>query len=290
MVRSSNCSSFGHALELQSLFAGGVGQGGHPPVVGESAAVEDHRGDAGGLGPRGDEVAHAVGRRRRCPPASPERRLRPSRPRPACDRPSSSISWATMCLLERNTARRGRSAVPSPGDGPGRAGGGGAPACGRCGPLLGCLPGLAHDPLAGIADALALVGLGLAQLADVGGDLADLLLVDALDDDPGGATGTSKVTPSGASTLTGWREAEGQLEAPSGPWARPGSRRRRSRAPWRSPSVTPATMLATERPGEAVQGAVLALVVGTLDEQRVAVLAHGDGGGHGRGPARPGVP
>src|SRR5947209_2887983 len=47
---------------------------------------------------------------------------------------------------------------------------------------------LAHLPrhvLALVADPLALVGLGLALLADVGGDLPDLLLGGALDDDAG---------------------------------------------------------------------------------------------------------
>ena len=37
-----------------------------------------------------------------------------------------------------------------------------------------------------------------------------------------------------------------------------------------------------QRPGEAVQGAVLALVVRPLDDQDVAVLADRDGGGHPR--------
>src|SRR5690606_15971208 len=44
---------------------------------------------------------------------------------------------------------------------------------------------LAHDALAGILHALALVGLGTAILADLGGDLADLLLVDARNGDLG---------------------------------------------------------------------------------------------------------
>src|SRR5438046_852687 len=48
------------------------------------------------------------------------------------------------------------------------------------------LPGLALHVLARIAHSLALVGLGLADLADVGGDLADDLLVDPLHRDPGG--------------------------------------------------------------------------------------------------------
>src|SRR5262249_1662927 len=52
--------------------------------------------------------------------------------------------------------------------------------------LLSSLPDLAADLLAGVTHALALVRIGLAALADVRGDLADLLLVDPLDDDPGG--------------------------------------------------------------------------------------------------------
>src|SRR5215470_19191572 len=47
------------------------------------------------------------------------------------------------------------------------------------------LPDLGLDALARVAHALALVRVGLAQLADVGGDLADLLLVDALHRKPG---------------------------------------------------------------------------------------------------------
>ncbi len=45
-----------------------------------------------------------------------------------------------------------------------------------CFPLL-LLAFLAEDVLVGIFHALALVGLGLAEFADLGGDLADLLLV-----------------------------------------------------------------------------------------------------------------
>src|SRR5690349_12347427 len=46
---------------------------------------------------------------------------------------------------------------------------------------LAGLAGLAADVLAGVAHALALVGLGLASRADLCGDLADQLLVDADD-------------------------------------------------------------------------------------------------------------
>src|SRR6478735_6739898 len=47
--------------------------------------------------------------------------------------------------------------------------------------MLLLLPFLAEDVLAAIANALALVRLGLAPAADFGGELADGLLVDAAD-------------------------------------------------------------------------------------------------------------
>src|SRR5690242_405563 len=53
--------------------------------------------------------------------------------------------------------------------------------------LLPSLSDLAPHDLAGVPDALALVRLGLAQLADVRGDLADLLLVDPAHREPRGA-------------------------------------------------------------------------------------------------------
>src|SRR4029453_12000667 len=54
-------------------------------------------------------------------------------------------------------------------------------------PSLRRLAGLAQDALVGVADALALVGLGLADLADVGRHLADELLVGTLHGDPRGS-------------------------------------------------------------------------------------------------------
>src|SRR5690554_1115036 len=47
--------------------------------------------------------------------------------------------------------------------------------------ILLLLPFLAEDVLAAVLDALALVGLGLAPTADLGGELANGLLVDAAD-------------------------------------------------------------------------------------------------------------
>jgi hypothetical protein len=47
--------------ELQSAFAGGVGERGDPTVVEEAAAIEHDGGHAGGLGPLGDELADLRG-------------------------------------------------------------------------------------------------------------------------------------------------------------------------------------------------------------------------------------
>src|SRR6185437_8074383 len=55
-----------------------------------------------------------------------------------------------------------------------------------CQPSLTRLPDLAADDLTRVANALALVRVGLAQLADVGRGLADQLLVDAGDREPRG--------------------------------------------------------------------------------------------------------
>src|SRR5690606_40972363 len=54
-----------------------------------------------------------------------------------------------------------------------------------CHGLLTRLSDLAADDFTLVLDALGLVRVGLAQLADVGRDLADLLLVDALDAEAG---------------------------------------------------------------------------------------------------------
>src|SRR5713226_322317 len=110
-----------------------------------------------------------------------------------------------MCRLDRNTARRGRPVVPLTrlrtrrwrltrasavltviGRSASFSGGPRGAAPPEC-LLLPCLAGLAQDALAGVADALALVGLGLADLADVGRHLADQLLVGPPDGDAGGA-------------------------------------------------------------------------------------------------------
>src|SRR5262249_24639704 len=97
-----------------------------------------------------------------------------------------------MCRFDRNTDRRGRAAVPFTFLRTRR--------CRRSLPssfrglndidvllpavlLLRGLAGLSQHALVGVTDALALVRLRLADLADVGCDLADGLLVGAPYDD-----------------------------------------------------------------------------------------------------------
>src|SRR6476661_6991146 len=99
-----------------------------------------------------------------------------------------------MCLFDRKTARRGRAALPRTFLRT-RRWRRSLATCRFCiaacfqlsRRLLRRLAGLAQHALVGVADALALVRLGLADLADVGGHLADELLVEALHRDARGA-------------------------------------------------------------------------------------------------------
>src|SRR5690606_38824319 len=97
----------------------------------------------------------------------------------------SSTTWATMCRLDRVTTRRGRAAVPTTFLRRRRWRRARATVLPLprivSATLLTSLSGLAADDLARVAHALALVRLGLADLADVRCDLADLLLVDPAD-------------------------------------------------------------------------------------------------------------
>src|SRR5262245_45894705 len=129
-----------------------------------------------------------------------------------------------MCLLDRNTARRGRAALPRTFLRT-RRWRRSLATCRFCmvapslfSALLRRLAGLAQHALVDVADALALVGLGLADLADVGGHLADELLVEALHRDAGGA-GHLELHAVGRVDRDRVREAELQVEA-----TRPGGR------------------------------------------------------------------
>src|SRR5438128_12025165 len=91
-----------------------------------------------------------------------------------------------MCRFERNTARRGRSAVPATFFRTRRCRRIRATrlSCALTSGPLGRLAGLLPNVLALVPDALALVRLGLADLADVRSHLTDELLVDPADRDP----------------------------------------------------------------------------------------------------------
>ena len=124
----------------------------------------------------------------------------------------------------------------------------------------GGLTGLTPDHLALVTDPLALVGLGLANGADVGGHLADGLLVDA-DDIDAGVGGHLEGDPLGGLHLDGVAVADGQLQ---GAVALGGG-------PVADAHDLEAAAVALGHPGhhvgdqgaeEAVQGAALALVVG----------------------------
>ena len=97
------------AAKPQPALAGSFGERLDAPVVLVAAAVEHGALDAGGLRALGEQrparVACSIGFSAR---SSASVQLTAAIVRPA----SSSISWAKMPRLERNTEIRGRSAVP----------------------------------------------------------------------------------------------------------------------------------------------------------------------------------
>ena len=135
------------------------------------------------------------------------------------------------------------------------------------GSAFAALPRLLADVLALVPDALALVGLGLADLPDLGGHLADQLLVDAAHRRCGWASGTSNSMPSGAGTATGCEKptaSSRSLPLHRGPVADAMISRRFSK-----PFVTPWTMFAMSDAGQPVQArGDLALVARALDADR----------------------
>src|SRR4249920_3686352 len=120
-----------------------------------------------------------------------------------------------MCLDERNTDRRARPLVPAASltlrrtDAVLRAVRSVNLDIAR--PLL-LLSFLAEDVLVGVPHALALVGLGRTESADFGGDMPDLLLVDARDHDLGRLRRRDR-DPFRNREIDVVREAELQLQA-----------------------------------------------------------------------------
>src|SRR4051794_10454717 len=177
-------------LERQSALARGVSQRSDAAVVAVARAVENHRVDPRGLGALGDELAD----RRRAgllvagQPADGAVQARCGDNRAVC-RVVDDLRGDVPGRPRHDETGSGRGAVDLLADaqvsaGPRTAAQAG---CLRCAHgLLARLSGLAANDLALVADTLALVGLRLADLADVGGGLADLLLVDAGHDEAGG--------------------------------------------------------------------------------------------------------
>ena len=203
-------------LEVESGFARALGEGTDAAVIAEAGAVEDDLADAGLLGAAGDERADLLGLvalgalalaqlllERRGGGQRPARRVvddlgvdlveaaEDRQPRPlgacppvsgGCERGASGgRDGGLMVLALLEPPGRG----PIPGETVGWVGRGRLEVSLLAADLAG-LAGLAADDLAGVADALALVGLRLALCADAGGHVADQLLVDAGDGQAGG--------------------------------------------------------------------------------------------------------
>src|SRR5207248_5884258 len=66
-------------LELESGFAGGIGQGCDPPGVPVATTVEDHLADSGGLGPLRQQRAHLAGQLALGPFGTPDRAVQRGR-------------------------------------------------------------------------------------------------------------------------------------------------------------------------------------------------------------------
>ena len=174
-------------LEIQPRFARGVGQRLDAAVIEIAAAIEDHVLDALWCARSAISLPTASPRRRSAPVLSSPAPLSPATRRRRASRPARRRSPAHRCASRSGTptaacGRRRRAAAC-------RARAPCAAAI-RCLSLVigrsvtsSCLPcgGCARRRI----DALALVGLGRTEFADLGGDLADLLLVDAADHDLG---------------------------------------------------------------------------------------------------------
>src|SRR3954452_8190031 len=204
---------------------------------------------------------------------------------------SSSMSWANTPRLERNTEIRGRSAEPCTFARTRRRRrrrlvGGDRTVMPRsaCWPgprrtlyserwSLRPLPDLPGDVLALVADALALVGLRRALLADVRGDLADELLGDPLHDDARRLRDL-ELDALGRRDVHGVRVAQREREVLAG--------QRRAVADaldlqgLRVAVGDALDHVEDQRARQPVQGAVLAAVGRALDEELALALLDGD--------------
>src|SRR3954447_5406363 len=176
--------------EIQTSVAGGFGDRSHATVVGVATAVEHDGGDTGGLGAFGDEGADALGGGDAAAGTGGTKVGFGGRRR---SQGAATLVVDHLCrdVLVRTVDGEARTlrgatdvlAHPAMAANPALAAGLGDVTHELLRSLLAGLAGFAQDALPGVPDALALVGLGLADPADVGGNLADDFLVDAVDDD-----------------------------------------------------------------------------------------------------------
>src|SRR6476661_7870818 len=260
-LRSRSCS------QGQTAFAGALGDRRDPAVVLVATTVEHDGLDAGVLGTGGHELADLLGLGRLVAVEGAQVSFhRRSRRHGLADRVVHDLDEEVTAGARHDEAGTGRGAgdLLATAHLATDAGGslGLAALDDHCHGLLTGLSNLATDLLARIANTLALVRVGLAQLADVRRHLADELLVDALHREAG-------------RVLDGEVDAGGSLDEDR---VRVSERELEVRA-LRRDTVTRAVDLhlllvalgdtedhvVDERAGQAVARARVALVVGALD-------------------------
>src|SRR6476620_4685772 len=195
-IDACHVSSF--RSELEAGFAGGIGERLDPPVVPEPGSIEDDALDACGFCPLGDELPDG-GRFLGLGRLGALELLLDCRGRGE-RLPGRVVDDLRVDVVEAAEDREARArfgtrqvkADPIVALASGGAAGGDLRHRVRSLSVtlllaadLAGLAGLAADVLAGVARALALVGLRLAGGTDLGGDLADQLLVDADDREAG---------------------------------------------------------------------------------------------------------
>src|SRR6478672_4663249 len=172
--------------QSQPTLAGTVGDRRDTAVVAVATTVEHDGLDAGSLRTLGEELADLAGLGRLVAVEGPQVRLhRGGRRQGLAHGVVDDLDEDVTARARHHHARTQRGAVDLLADAQVATTASGALALraldDHCHGLLTSLSDLAADVLAGVPHALALVRVGLAQLADVRGDLAVLLLVDALD-------------------------------------------------------------------------------------------------------------
>ncbi len=168
--------------EIQSALAGGIGQGLDAPVIEVAAAVEDHVLDSLGRRALGDQLAHRLGRGDIGAGLELPAQILFERGGRRDRLALLVVDHLRVDVLRRAKHRKPRAVAGGAADVPPDLRRSPQRPISDCGhralPSL-LLAFLAEDGFVGILDALALVRLGLAEGTDLGGDVADLLSVDA---------------------------------------------------------------------------------------------------------------